>query len=98
MGAARPRSENLVKSSGLSYGRARSGRVDIHVDTQGRVRPMAGDTPRVLGCRMELFGALNRRACGQAGQAFLPFTRLEHRKSLIERDGFSHVGARKSNS
>jgi hypothetical protein len=61
------------------------------------MRPVVEDTPRVLGCRMELSRGAQQEG-GLANQAdHSPFTRLERRKSLIERGCFSHVLEHKAN-
>jgi hypothetical protein len=80
---------------------AREGRADVLSMHGAGMRPTVGDTPRVLGCRMEFFGALNRRAGWPSRPIFALHAAGAPQIARVrswERGRFSHVGNHKSNS
>jgi len=73
-----------------------SARADVHVSAErGRA---TDNTPRVLGCRIEFLGALNRKTIRARGPDLLSFTRLERINRSWSDDALSHVAVHKSNA
>ena len=70
----------------------------MHVQRGGSARgQLLRDTPRVLGCRLEFFGALNRRTLRPVGPIIYPSRGWSAANRSLSGGGLSHVAGHKSN-